>query len=185
MKVTELRCPRCGADLDGREKQAFCEYCGAKLWIDDESKNVNYTYTKRDEARIREIESKERIRIMEMENATNEEKRTVKTTLIFVLLPVVLVALIWLGFAIGDGIATMQGHILAGNAEDYIGQNYEAVVAQLEERGFTNIATVDLNDSGLFFWNDGKVASVSIDGKTDFTDSQYFDPNAKVIITYH
>ena len=33
---------------------------------------------------------------------------------------------------------------------------------------FTNIVTVDLEDSGLAFWNDGKVKSVSIDGNDSF-----------------
>ena len=39
MKVVSLTCPGCGANLsieDGR-KQCFCEYCGMKIMLDDES----------------------------------------------------------------------------------------------------------------------------------------------------
>ena len=51
--------------------------------------------------------------------------------------------------------------------------------------GFTNIVTVDLDDAGLAFWNDGKVKSVSIDGNDSFEDINYFYPDDKVIIKYH
>lgn len=54
MKVISLTCPGCGANLsteDGR-KQYFCQYCGMKIMLDDES----ITYRTVDEARIKEAE---------------------------------------------------------------------------------------------------------------------------------
>lgn len=54
MKVISLTCPGCGANLsmeDGR-KQCFCQYCGMKIMLDDES----ITYRTVDEARIKEAE---------------------------------------------------------------------------------------------------------------------------------
>lgn len=54
MKLVSLTCPGCGANLsieDGR-KQCFCQYCGMKIMLDDES----ITYRTVDEARIKEAE---------------------------------------------------------------------------------------------------------------------------------
>lgn len=54
MKVISLTCPGCGSNLsteDGR-KQCFCQYCGMKIMLDDES----ITYRTVDEARIKEAE---------------------------------------------------------------------------------------------------------------------------------
>ncbi len=71
MKVYELKCKNCGADLkvsDDR-KVIFCEYCGSKNFVDDEvmRSEVYYTGTVnyRDEARLRELELKEEERIRE------------------------------------------------------------------------------------------------------------------------
>ena len=47
------------------------------------------------------------------------------------------------------------------------------------------IVIIDLEDSGLAFWNDGKVKSVSIDGNDSFESINYFYPDDKVIIKYH
>ena len=53
MKIQSLRCPDCGASLsiDGELKQCFCQYCGAKIILDDGS--TTHTYRKVDEARIK------------------------------------------------------------------------------------------------------------------------------------
>ncbi len=60
MRIAELKCPYCGADLQIEEdrKDCFCEYCGGHLFFDDETgdrtiKNITII---RDEARIKEAE---------------------------------------------------------------------------------------------------------------------------------
>ena len=59
MRIAELKCPYCGADLQIEEdrKDCFCEYCGSHLYFDDE----NRTFTKiiRDEAKLKELEIEE------------------------------------------------------------------------------------------------------------------------------
>ena len=77
------------------------------------------------------------------------------------------------------------GKITAGESQRYEDQDYKAVVKQLQEIGFTNISTVDLDDSGILIWNNGDVESVSINGETYFTSSDYFFPDSHIIITYH
>lgn len=190
MKTIKLTCQNCGANLEVEDNIAFCAHCGAKLALDDENRttthNYNHTYIKRDEARIRENETIEKVRLQELEHEERQEKRDTKIGLIVGLgVPLFIILAILLGFGLNKGISEAQGKISAGYHEDYIGEDYEAVVKQFEEMGFENIVTIDLNDSGLAFWNDGKVKSVSIDGNDSFEDSSYFYPDDKVIIKYH
>ena len=71
-------------------------------------------------------------------------------------------------------------------AEDYYGEDYEEVVRDLKKAGFTDIATEvleDLNsDSQL---KDGAVESVTIGDNKSFTAQDKFEPETKVIVTYH
>ena len=70
--------------------------------------------------------------------------------------------------------AAEEGRISAGSDEDYVGENYEAVVDQLETLGFTNVKAIDLDDSGVTFWKADKVESVSIGGDTSFYSSNHY-----------
>ena len=193
MKVEKMTCPSCGANLDVKDKMAFCQYCGATLAIDDENRtithNYNRTFVTRDEARIRESERKENIRIKELEYKERKEKRDNKISIISGIcgfgIPLLMILALLLGPGIKKWTAQAQGKISAGDHDDYIGEKYEAVIEQLEEMGFTNIVTVNLKDSGLAFWNDGKVKSVSIDGNDSFESVNYFHPDDKVIVKYH
>lgn len=81
MKVKLLKCPACNANLqisDGR-KMCFCEYCGQQIFIDDEIKrtehtrNINYTYTRVDEAR--KLEAAARLRELELAERQEETHR--------------------------------------------------------------------------------------------------------------
>lgn len=71
MKLINLRCTNCGADLqiDADRKQAFCTYCGTKLFLDDE--NIHITNRIIDEARLKEAE----IRLKEIEYQHERELR--------------------------------------------------------------------------------------------------------------
>lgn len=157
--------------------------------MDDENRttthNYNRTYVKRDEARIRESESREKVRLKELEYEDRQQKRAVKVLAVIVALSVLVGVVVWISSAIHKGVSESKGMITAGNHYDYEEENYEAVVKQFEEMGFKNIVTVDLDDSGIAFWNNGKVESVSIDGDDDFEETDYFYPDDKVIIKYH
>lgn len=67
MKLISLKCPECKADLNIEEgrKTCYCQYCGTKILIDDNSST--YTYRKIDEARIKEAEVDKAIRLKELE----------------------------------------------------------------------------------------------------------------------
>ena len=44
MKLVDLKCPNCGAELtfEASSRAAYCSYCGAKLALDDEVMHVHY-----------------------------------------------------------------------------------------------------------------------------------------------
>ena len=65
------------------------------------------------------------------------------------------------------------------------GNKYQAVLEQLDSAGFTNITTIDLDDAGWIINKADTVDSVSIGGDSSFISSDYFEPDAKVIISYH
>ena len=79
MKMYQLVCPSCGANVEIEEgrKSCFCSYCGNKIYLDDEVKRVEITkhtiYT--DEARIKEIEANERIFRMKNELEIEYQKQ--------------------------------------------------------------------------------------------------------------
>ena len=64
--------------------------------------------------------------------------------------------------------------------------DYEDAVAQLKAAGFVNISTENLGDL-IFGWltTDKSVESISFDGKTDFTTSDSFTPDTKILVKYH
>ena len=80
-----------------------------------------------------------------------------------------------------------QGKIvMPQSASKYCGKDYEKVEAEMRALGFTKITLVSVNDTKSFeIWNKGKVASITIDGKSDFKEDDYFEYGVEVVITYH
>ena len=72
MKLISMICPHCGAkltiDMEGR--QAFCQYCGNTLLVDDEN-TININNRVIDEARLKEAE----VRLKELEYQHEREIR--------------------------------------------------------------------------------------------------------------
>ena len=71
MKLICLKCTNCGAEieLEPDSRQAYCQYCGSKLMLDDEPVQVTSRIV--DEARIKEAE----VRMKELEYAHEREMR--------------------------------------------------------------------------------------------------------------
>lgn len=67
MKLVNLKCPECGAQLkvDLNREFVYCEYCGTKILLDKEEK-ITRTI---DEAEIRRAETEEKIRIQETKSS--------------------------------------------------------------------------------------------------------------------
>ncbi len=80
MKLLSMTCPNCNASLDNIDpsrKYCYCQYCGTKILIDDEvNRHETHVY---DEARIKETESKELLRLKELEIEREHEKEDKET----------------------------------------------------------------------------------------------------------
>lgn len=72
MKLVNLKCPECGAQLkvDPNRQFVYCEYCGTKILLDKEEKTTRII----DEAAIRKAEAEEKIRIQEIKVHSDENK---------------------------------------------------------------------------------------------------------------
>lgn len=75
--------------------------------------------------------------------------------------------------------------LMPKSVDDYLHQNYQTIISELQSAGFTNVTTDILYDIELGFTPEGSVDSVSIDGETNFTRGDVFPKNAEVIVTYH
>jgi len=67
-KYISMKCSGCGANLNVASDREvfFCEFCGQKHFLKDENHH-KYTYRKVDDARIREADVREAIRLKELE----------------------------------------------------------------------------------------------------------------------
>lgn len=208
MLLKRICCPSCGAgismDVAGKTN-LFCPFCGSQFSIDDGirtinknvnttvNKNVNIHKTYTNEAAIERERRKNHANEMDYEIAQNEIQNKYKETRWFYLL-FVFVFLSTLGvmfYLVHSEKKEKQEAIAAGkiqpgqSAEDMEGKDYKAVVEQLKSAGFTNITTVDLNDSGLFTKKKGTVESVTISGDASFRARDFFFPTDKIVIAYH
>ncbi len=192
MKLQAFRCPECNASLklEDTRKFCFCEYCGCKILIDDEksenttttniniSKSITNTTHIIDEAKI----TKEIL-------ADKRDKRKTLSDYFGLIIYFALMLSILLGLALYSGItksiAKSDGKIQAGSYSDLIGEDYRTVEAHFESAGFTNIELIELKDSGIAVWKKGQVSKISIGGVTDFDSTDWFDPDTKVVISYH
>ena len=187
MKAKTLKCPSCGAaidvDIQGRDS-VFCSYCGQQIQLDNEkreftyNKNVNVTKT----IHKRYTDDADVIRA---KNEASNDSRDFKQLLIFFGIGFLIPALILGGLFLNKTISQAQGKISAGYYKDLIGEDYKTVEAHFKAAGFTNIELIDLDDSGVAFWNDGKVTTISVGGDTDFESIDWFAPDTKVVISYH
>lgn len=71
------------------------------------------------------------------------------------------------------------------NSGDYIGKNYHDVANELKEKGFTNIHLLRADDLWIAEWDDCKVKSITIDGKSSFSASDQFTFNDRTDIVVH
>lgn len=68
-------------------------------------------------------------------------------------------------------------------SQDLISTPYEEVVDILEEKGFTNIKTIEVD--GYFFTTSGAISKITIDGNKNFFKYSKFSPNDLILIYYY
>lgn len=76
--------------------------------------------------------------------------------------------------------------VVTADPSELAGKNYEKVVTQLTDSGFTNIEKVEIDDlTQSSPMEDGEVESVLIDGKDTFKSGDSFSKDVPVTVTYH
>ena len=180
MAVIQLDCPSCGAYLEVDDKVLFCPYCGEKILIHDEEVNYNI----HDEAKIKEAEMKEKIHRDELEYKERKEKRERKHGYIALVIGILFVAG-YMGFLFFMDESDDNVY-LPVSSKEYVGENCNKVINDLESIGFVNISTRELKDIKLgLLVDEGEVESVSIDGDKKFKEDDAFPPDANVVVEYH
>lgn len=111
---------------------------------------------------------------------------TLKVLKIAVLIWVVLYVIAFISANLGDSSARDTSIAVPKTNTDYdVYTDYSKVEKELTDLGFTNIETVAQYD---IFWGiteRGEVASVSINGTTDYKSGDKFEKDTPIIITYH
>ena len=200
MKIIQMKCPACGATFDISEDRTnfFCQYCGTKLHLDDESKTIHInhridhkieqTVRNVDEAAVREADAKALKQIVNDRN----NKRTFIGCLVVLLIAVLFYGGLWIStdlslFMHKQEISNKQeaGLITPGDYQNYEKDTYQEAKAKLEALGFTNITLVDLDDAFLFVRKADTIKSLSINGKTKFNSNDYYEPEVPIVITFH
>lgn len=190
MKLQKINCPNCGGSLDMKintnTKFIFCPYCGEQISVDDGK--IEYVITKNININKNINHTKRTIDDADVIRAKNEGMGDKIALFIMILFFVVGFGGLFIMWGIEEAetkSAIEAGKISAGSDDDYVDEKYEAAVEQLETLGFTNIKTIDLDNSGIAFWNSGEVESISINGENNFYSTDYFEPDATIIIKYH
>ncbi len=95
MKIISLRCPDCNAHLSIEEGHSycFCNYCGAKIFIQNENEII---YRRIDEAKIKQAENDQILKIKELELKEKELSRasTIKKAKIIIVAAILLTGIL-------------------------------------------------------------------------------------------
>lgn len=98
----EVKCPRCGADLDIEtdREMIFCQYCGAKIILTDENTytiNKNITINKTihtvDDAKITRAETERLVQMHQMELEHQKLQRRSTTLVLKIVFSIILALL--------------------------------------------------------------------------------------------
>lgn len=117
MKLISLTCPNCNANLDNIDPSrpfCYCQYCGTKIALDDGTiRKETHIY---DEAKIKETESSERVKMREMDLEREHSKQMneiLKYVLIFAAV-LLAIGLILAAFDVEIGWYIILFEMLAG-----------------------------------------------------------------------
>ena len=111
MKVISLKCPECSASLSVEESrdQLFCQYCGAKIVLQNENERI---YRRIDEADVKRSETERLIRLkeLEMEAVKREDEKASKRLKVKISLALVVAGIAMAVF--GNDITPLIGLML-------------------------------------------------------------------------
>lgn len=193
-RVFSTECPYCGGKMELSEDQdeLVCPYCESKTHIELSSSAKKAKYER--DIEINRQNAERDVRIFNRQVEAEEKKRNDKN--IFILIGLLVVMMLILMMSMGIRSCSQKRAIKKAEANGMvsvpvsasttIGKNYEDVKMQFETAGFTNVVLEKQADLVLgLFSSDGDVASVSINGDTEFTSGTYVASDSLVKIIYH
>lgn len=208
MKLTELKCPNCQAELSLQENQiksqiVYCPYCGTKIALDDEVKRYEYTHNINinkethiyDEAKIHQYTADKAKYSADAEKAKADayEMKYVVILIIFLFLSLFVMEGNEKGYF--DGV--IQNITAAFDKEATISVPFDSseieksstvftyYVNELKDAGFTNIKTHEVPDIVWGFTKAYSIDEISINGHTHFKTGNKFRPDTEIIVSYH
>ena len=158
MKIVSLKCPQCGASLDN-EKSSFCSYCGARLYLDDGSKNININYKNEDVAKIREIEVNKELELNKRQEESRNGKKFVIGSILFIAFFVIGFMSLFNGIKKGSDIQEQELQSIVN--EIYIDINagkYESALIKAQSLHYTADWSNDIKEK----WNDTREYLIKI-----------------------
>lgn len=197
MKLNKISCPDCGANISlaiEGQSYVFCPYCGNHFAIDDGNRTITRNYNTNYNSDISYHETYTDDAAIEKEKRIDRENERNHRLLVLMLLVACMLFFIpmfvlWIDEHKAEQEkkkAIEAGMIEVGqSSSDMEGRDYKVVIEQLKSAGFTDITTVDLDDSGWFTKKRGTVESVTIAGDSSFSSNACFYPTAKIVVSYH
>lgn len=194
MKLHKMTCPNCDGMLEMKVSNdadyIFCPYCGQQFFVDEDKKTctINQNININKHIKIDKTVHSRYTDDAEVIKAQSKDKENKRAWIALIVCAVIALGIpfgMLTKFDIEEKQAEKAGKICAGFYKDYEGEKYEAVVAQFEAMGFKHIDTIDLEDSGIAFWKNETVQTVSVAGNSSFDSTDYFYTTDPVIITYH
>lgn len=199
LKTQQLTCPDCGAHLSIKQPRSFvfCEYCGTQIYIDDEVKRTEHT-----------ININKNISIQNKQVIDNkaevEKHKSDRVTIVCLLLMIIAFNIFGLLLIDSSPIdflhelfnrhnqSSLQESgisliVMPSSSSVYVGENYETVVKELKDAGFTNVVTVkDTPDDLLrtLLFKENEVIQVTINDKPVEAGKEYRS-DSQIIVSYY
>lgn len=197
IKMGAQKCESCGGNLeiDLDKRRAVCPYCRTEYIIEEEKKTAVESVIGFIEKQQKMKQNKEEAEAKKREEARIKQKEDFEKNkwkyLIGGICFALVISIICIVGIISEN-AEKKKNLKAGKIEvpasyeDLKGKNYEDVEKKFEKAGFTNVKSKALGDmiTGLLS-DEGDVDKVSIDGDTEFSSSDFYKKDVKVVIRYH
>jgi len=159
-------CVVCGSKrkTEHHWKNDTCEICGAKKSIIDSTWDI----------------ISDKLPFLHLEKKKNRNSFLIGLSVIFFILFFGILGII-------ESTPDSDGNIrLPYVLSNFNEENYNDVISELEDAGFTNVKTIAKGDLILGWLNkEGEVASVTVGGTTEFDSSDRYPVDTEIIIEYH
>ena len=158
MRMYQLKCPACGASIEVERNRdsCFCSYCGTKVYVDDEThrveitKNIRYHKIYTDEAKIRKIESEERMQEQRFAAEQKARKDDNRSVLVYMLLLLVVFAIAVGCFLFAKGASDRQEEELQAIVDEVLQDiedgNFEEAYVKAERIRYTADWSSEIED---------------------------------------